>query len=110
MAKLTRLSDRAAELKRRQGGWNKVDPKKLARAQGLGAGMRIGVELVAAVVVGGVLGYLLDGWLGTRPLFMVIFLLIGMAAGFLTVYRTAKELERRAREEKAKAAPAADPD
>lgn len=56
---------------------------------GLGFAMRLGVELVAALVVGGVIGYLLDEWLGTRPWLMVLFFLLGAGAGFMSVYRTA---------------------
>lgn len=56
---------------------------------GLSWAFRIGVELVSALVVGVGIGLLLDWWLGTRPWFMVVFLLLGAAAGMLNVYRAA---------------------
>lgn len=56
---------------------------------GLGFAMRLGLELVSALVVGGLIGYLLDEWLGTRPWLMVLFFLLGAGAGFMNVYRVA---------------------
>jgi len=54
---------------------------------GLGFALRIGVELVAALVVGVGIGLLLDYWLDTTPWLMVVFFFLGSAAGFLNVYR-----------------------
>ena len=54
---------------------------------GLGFGLRIGVELVSALAVGGIIGLLLDRWLGTEPWLMVVFFLLGAAAGLMNVYR-----------------------
>jgi ATP synthase protein I len=53
----------------------------------LGLAFRIGVELVAALIVGLGIGWLLDQWLGTRPWGMVLFFFLGAAAGILNVYR-----------------------
>lgn len=58
-------------------------------------GLRIAVELLSAVLVGGVLGYVLDRMAGTRPLFLSVFLLLGGAAGILNVYRLSKTEEKR---------------
>ena len=59
-----------------------------------GFAFRVGVELVAALVVGGGIGWLLDRWLGTLPLFLIIFFLLGSIAGLLNVFRAAKEMNR----------------
>jgi len=63
----------------------------------MAAGFRVAVELTAALVVGGGIGYVLDRWLGTQPWLMIVFFMIGAAAGFLTIYRTGQELDARAR-------------
>ncbi|KAA5606523.1 AtpZ/AtpI family protein [Roseospira marina] len=63
------------------------------RGAGLGLGMRIGVELVATLAVGGGIGYMIDAWAGTAPLFMVVFLFLGGAAGVSNVYRVVKGLD-----------------
>ena len=57
---------------------------------GFGAAMRIGLEMVSALVVGVGLGLLLDNWLDTRPWFLVVFFFVGAAAGMLNVFRAAK--------------------
>jgi ATP synthase protein I len=59
---------------------------------GLGFAMRIGVELVAALIVGVAIGYFLDQWLGTKPWLMLLGFVLGSVAGFLGVYRAANGL------------------
>lgn len=60
-----------------------------APMSGFGVAFRIGVELVAALVVGVGAGLLLDRWLGTTPWFLIVFFFLGAAAGVLNVYRAA---------------------
>lgn len=69
----------------------------------MGAGMRIAVELAAAVLVGAGIGIVLDRWLGTSPWLLILFFLVGAAAGFLNVYRIGQELDRRAKAARAAA-------
>ena len=57
------------------------------RASPWGIGLRAGLEVVSALAVGVGIGLALDWWLGTRPLFLVLFLVLGGAAGVLNVYR-----------------------
>jgi ATP synthase protein I len=54
---------------------------------GLGMGLRIGVEVVSALVVGTLIGLALDRWLGTAPWFVILFFLLGSGAGVMNVYR-----------------------
>jgi len=56
---------------------------------GLGTALRVGVDLVAALGVGVGIGLLLDYWLGTKPWLLIVFFLLGAAAGFLNVFRVA---------------------
>ncbi len=53
----------------------------------MGFALKVGIELVAALAVGVGIGLLLDRWLDTAPLFLVVFFFMGSAAGFLNVYR-----------------------
>ncbi|TYB80651.1 AtpZ/AtpI family protein [Maritimibacter fusiformis] len=55
---------------------------------------RMVIELVAGLGIGFGIGYGLDRLLGTLPLFMVIFILLGLAAGIKTMLGSAKEVER----------------
>jgi ATP synthase protein I len=53
----------------------------------MGIGARSGIEFVAAIVVSTGIGFLLDRWLHTSPLLLLVFLGLGFAAGLLNVYR-----------------------
>jgi ATP synthase protein I len=55
---------------------------------------RLSIELAAGLLVGGVIGWLLDRWLGTRPWLMILFFLLGAAAGMVNVIRAAQEINR----------------
>src|SRR5215475_4426932 len=55
--------------------------------QGLGLGLRIGIELVVAIGIATGLGWALDRWFGTRPWGMVVLFFLGVAAGMMNVYR-----------------------
>lgn len=62
------------------------EPDRLS-ASAWGVGLRVGVELVSALMLGVGIGWVLDLWLGTRPVFLAIFVLLGGAAGMLNVWR-----------------------
>jgi ATP synthase protein I len=57
------------------------------RFTGIALAFRVGVELVAALAVGVGAGLLIDHWLGTTPWGLVVFFVLGWAAGVLNVYR-----------------------
>ena len=60
--------------------------------QSLGAanlGFRVLIEFVSAIVVATIIGWQIDSWVHTGPLFLIIFLLLGMAAGMMNIYRIA---------------------
>jgi len=63
-----------------------------SNAASLGKALKISTELVAAVVVGSTIGYLLDGWFDTKPVLTICFFLMGVAAGMLNVFRSAKKM------------------
>lgn len=60
-------------------------------ASGLALGLRIGTELVVGVLVGLGIGWYLDRWLGTEPWGLLIFFVLGFAAGILNVVRVANK-------------------
>ena len=87
-ARLESLGERLAQQKgpgrqaETQSG-SKSDPSALAR------GFRLSTELVAGVLVGAFIGWALDKWLGISPWGMIVFLLLGFAAGVINVMRAA---------------------
>ena len=63
------------------------------RGPAMGQALRLATELIAGVAVGGFIGWALDRWLGTAPLLMVLFLILGAAAGIVNVIRTAQAMQ-----------------
>ena len=68
---------------------------KGSNAASLGKALKISTELVAAVVVGSIIGFLLDVWFDTKPLLTICFFFIGVAAGILNVFKSAKKMHKK---------------
>jgi ATP synthase protein I len=73
---------------------NKQMPSIIGKEQtrGFSMAIRVGTELVAALVVSVGIGHFLDYWLDTKPWFLVVFFFLGAGAGVLNVYRAASGL------------------
>ena len=71
---------------------NSEEKNKGSNAASLGKALKISTELVAAVVVGSTIGFLLDNWFDTKPMLTICFFLMGVAAGMLNVFRSAKKM------------------
>ena len=63
-------------------------------AASLGKALKIGTELIAAVIVGSTLGFILDNWFDTKPMLTITFFIIGVAAGILNVIKSAKRMHK----------------
>ena len=91
-----RLEDLGARIKAAQN--EETEKQEAGRqrqesSQGVGIGMRIGIELLVAVLVGGGIGLFIDTKLGTKPIFMLAFLVLGFTAGVMDVLRVIKGLD-----------------
>lgn len=60
----------------------------------LAQGLKLGAEFVSGILVGAGLGYVIDGWLGSSPFGLIIFLLLGFAAGVMNVLRSIGVVEK----------------
>ena len=60
----------------------------------MGSAFRLGTELVAAVVIGTIIGFILDNWFGTKPWFIILFFFVGVVAGIVNVIRVAKNMQK----------------
>ena len=60
----------------------------------MGNAFKLGTELVAAVAVGTIIGFILDSWFDTKPWLIIIFFFLGAAAGMLNVIRTANQMQK----------------
>ena len=61
----------------------------------LGIAFKMSTEMVAAVVVGTIIGFILDNWFGTKPWLILLFFFVGVIAGILNVVRTAKSMQNK---------------
>ena len=59
----------------------------------IGQAFKLSTELVAAVLVGTIIGFILDNWFDTKPWLIIIFFFVGVVAGILNVIRSAKKLQ-----------------
>ena len=87
-ARLKRLSERLARDQAGQAS-DGAGEDRATTASGYARGFRLSSELVAGVLVGGGIGWLIDRWLGISPWGLIVFLLLGFAAGVLNVMRAA---------------------
>ena len=61
----------------------------------IGHAFKISTELLAAVIVGTIIGFILDNWFGTKPWLILIFFFMGVAAGIVNVVRSARNMQRK---------------
>jgi len=71
------------------------DKNRGSNVASVGKALKISTELVAAVVVGSAMGFLLDNWFDTKPLLTICFFTMGVAAGILNVFRSAKRMQKK---------------
>ena len=77
---------------------NKLKKKELynknQNSSSIGAAFKLSTELVAAVAVGTIIGFILDNTFGTKPWLIIIFFFIGVVTGIINVIRSAKNMQK----------------
>ena len=77
---------------------NKTDKVKKSeegnKGSSMGSAFKMSTELVSAVAVGTIIGFILDNWFGTKPWLILIFFFIGVIAGIMNVIRSAKKMQK----------------
>ena len=68
--------------------------KKEGSSSSMGSAFKLSTELVSAVAVGTIIGFILDKWFDTKPWLILIFFFVGVVAGILNVIRSAKKLQK----------------
>ena len=66
---------------------------KQSSSSNIGVAFKLSTEMVAAVVVGTIIGFILDNWFGTKPWLILIFFFVGVVAGILNVIRSANNMQ-----------------
>ena len=77
---------------------NKVSKKNLFDKKNnpspIGTAFKLSTELVAAVAVGTIIGFIFDKTFGTKPWFILIFFFVGVVAGIYNVIKSAKNMQK----------------
>ena len=60
----------------------------------IGVAFKMSTELVSAVVVGTIIGFIVDNWFGTKPWLILIFFFVGVIAGIMNVVKSAKKMQK----------------
>ena len=68
---------------------------KQSSSSNIGVAFKLSTEMVAAVVVGTIIGFILDNWFGTKPWLILIFFFVGVVAGILNVIKSAKSIQNK---------------
>ena len=74
---------------------NQVQSDSEKKGSFMGSAFKLGTELVAAVAVGTIIGFILDNWFDTKPWLIIIFFFLGAAAGMLNVIKAAKQMQEK---------------
>ena len=74
--------------------YNGENSKKNKPTSNLGMAFKLSTELVVTVVVGTIIGFILDNWFGTKPWLILIFFFVGVIAGISNVIRSAKNMQK----------------
>lgn len=91
--RLSKLDAKLDDVQSRRQTATETQEDKAMRARGMAMGLRMSTELVAAIAVGGLLGYGLDTWLGTSPWLFLVFFMLGFAAGMVNVVRAFNRMQ-----------------
>ena len=71
-----------------------LDIKRKKKISGYGVGMKISLDLISPIVVGFFIGITIDNFFSTKPIFLVIFLVLGIIAGFYNLYKSAQKIDK----------------
>ena len=90
--KLVQFRDKLSVVQSKKEGIKTTKTAKEDDNENMRNGLRAGSELITAIVAGGLIGYGLDKWLETKPIFLIAMLLFGVITGFVNVWRTTQNM------------------
>lgn len=89
-ARLQRLDAALRKVEEEKAAQEAPPPARKGFTHAMCVGLNAVSEFIGAVLLGGVLGWQADKWLGTEPWLLIVLLGLGVAAGFYNVYRVAR--------------------
>ena len=93
MKKFSELGTRL-KIAKKKANKNSSTNNKKNTSSSLGAALKLSTEMVAAVLVGSIIGFILDNWFDSKPWLTIIFFFVGATAGILNVIRSAKRMQK----------------
>lgn len=91
---IKKLSEQISRFKKSERRFDRKNDVRDADYSRTAMGWQISVELLAAVLIGAGIGYVADNYFSTAPWLLVVFTIMGGAAGFLNIYRSFKAEEK----------------
>jgi len=91
--RLSKLDAKLGDVQSRRDKAIESQEDKAMRSKGMAMGLRMSSELVAAVIVGGLIGFGLDKWFETTPWLFLVFFLLGCAAGMVNITRAFTKMQ-----------------
>ena len=73
---------------------SKIQKNNNKKSNLLGIAFKMSTELVAAVLVGTIIGFIFDNWFGTKPWLILTFFFVGVVAGIMNVIKSAKNMQK----------------
>jgi len=90
--RLEKLKSELSARKKTQDIADKKHADKQSDSESMNVGLRAGAELITSIAAGGLIGYGLDQWLSTKPIFLIAMLILGVITGFVNVWRTTQNV------------------
>jgi ATP synthase protein I len=90
--RLSKIKSDLSALKSEKKSDQDTHEKKLQDTESMSVGLRAGAELITSIAAGGLIGYMLDNWLETKPIFLIALLILGVITGFVNVWRTTQNI------------------
>ena len=90
--RLTRIRNELKDIKAEETAENREQAERDEDNESMAVGLRAGAELVTSIAAGGFIGYWLDIWLETQPIFLIALLILGVITGFVNVWRTTQNI------------------
>lgn len=90
--KIKDLKSKIKSIKDKESKVEKLTVNSKEDSESMNTGLRAGAELITSIAAGGLIGYGLDQWLETKPIFLIAMLLLGVITGFVNVWRTTQDI------------------
>ena len=86
-----KLSDKIRDAKRNNSDLPKDSKINTKIEVGYSQAINVSIELITGIALGAISGYFLDNWLNTKPLMIIILIIVGTAVGFYNAFKTIKK-------------------